>query len=219
MTTNWTTERLIEHHQKMCDRGRELMVRKNSDYKAGSGDPFANFRSAAWLRCSPETGILLRVQDKMSRIVSFLERGELAVSDESVQDSCIDAVNYLLILSAMLEERRERGVKERAVHPLFSLPAYYGFGFKTVVTNDVAGARVKELLDRLQFTTSDPGEGGYGDHYLYVRCDSSRGPLYTFVAKSDMERRCFDSSQCLAAEFEEVERWLLDLEMIKAVKA
>ena len=193
------------------------MVRKNSDYKAGSGDPFANFRSARWLRCSPETGILLRVQDKMSRIVCFLERGELAVSEESVQDSCIDAVNYLLILSAMLEERRE--CEEKTSHPLFSLPPYYGFGFRTKVPDDKAGERIEALLTLLKFTTHEASkEGGYGGYHLYVKCDSSsQGPCYIFAPSSKVERRWFDTSQCLAAEFDAVEQWLLG--MTAAVKS
>ena len=104
----WTQEDLMKHHKDMTARGLDILEKKNTDYKAGSGDAFANFRSAVFLNLRPEKGILLRIQDKMARLTSFLDRDELSVNDESAQDSCLDAMNYLIILSGMLEERKQK---------------------------------------------------------------------------------------------------------------
>lgn len=66
------------------------MEMKNKDYGADS-DPFRNFREFGLL------GILVRLSDKLARLRTFTERGELSVKDESVTDTIIDARNYLVL--------------------------------------------------------------------------------------------------------------------------
>lgn len=82
--------------------------RKNADY-AGDSDPFANFRLVEKLGiCSVETGILVRMTDKMARISNLLQ-GDRAnqVKDESVDDTLIDLANYSVILAAYRESKRK----------------------------------------------------------------------------------------------------------------
>lgn len=104
-----STDALLSLHKSMCEEGRALMVRKNADYKAASGDPFANFRMSQLLHLDPAIGAMLRMQDKMARVLSFVERGELSVSEESWHDCCIDLLNYSVILRGLLAERARRG--------------------------------------------------------------------------------------------------------------
>lgn len=84
--------------------------RKNADY-AGDDDPFANFRLVEKLGiCSVETGILVRMTDKMARITNLLKEGKVnQVKDESVDDTLIDLANYAVILAAYRESRRQDG--------------------------------------------------------------------------------------------------------------
>lgn len=92
-----------------------LSKRKNADY-AGNSDPFANFRQVQNLGlCSVSTGILVRLSDKFTRISNLLaaEGREAAVTDESVVDTIRDAINYLAILAAWLDE--ERGVPKQTI--------------------------------------------------------------------------------------------------------
>lgn len=91
-------------HTRLCEQGRKLMERKNTDYKAGSGDPFANFRMASLLHVNPAIGAMVRMQDKMARLVSFIETGRLAVSEESWKDCIVDLINYSVILYGLLDE-------------------------------------------------------------------------------------------------------------------
>lgn len=96
--------RLLEQHDDLCKSAKDLMTRKNHDYTSGSGDPFANFRGASYLGIKPELGILLRMQDKMMRIRTFIEKGELKVKDESVKDALVDLVNYTVLIYGLIQE-------------------------------------------------------------------------------------------------------------------
>lgn len=99
-------EELLKLHKDTCDKTREIMRRKNSDYTGGSQaeDALANFKSARMLGLHPVTGLLLRVQDKLMRIRSFIADGQLAVSGETVEDACDDLVNYSILAKALLRE-------------------------------------------------------------------------------------------------------------------
>ena len=99
-----SSAQLIDLHFRLCEEARGLMERKNSDYKAGSGDPFANFRMAALLHIRAEMGAMLRMQDKMARLLSFMERGTLAVKEESWHDCILDLINYSVIIHGLLDE-------------------------------------------------------------------------------------------------------------------
>jgi hypothetical protein len=75
------------------------MVRKNHDYAGHTEkDPFANFRlcESAGL-CSTAAGILVRLSDKLSRLATFVAKGKLTVSDESVEDTILDVINYAVL--------------------------------------------------------------------------------------------------------------------------
>ena len=85
------------------------MLKKNSDYTGGktSNDVFANFRTSELLDVDPITGIMIRVLDKVQRIRSFVNDGELKVENESVYDACEDIINYMILVKAMFIEKLE----------------------------------------------------------------------------------------------------------------
>lgn len=101
-----TRQDLMNLHDHLSKTAREIIERKNSDYGANT-DPFANFRMSKLIHLEPEFGVLLRMQDKMARLVSFLEKGELKVKEESWKDSILDLINYSVILCGLLVERTE----------------------------------------------------------------------------------------------------------------
>lgn len=98
---------LLALHKQMCDNAHGIMQRKNADYSGQKGaDPFANFRRCEAMGiCSTEAGTLTRMCDKMSRLSSFIERGELSVKEESVRDTCEDLINYSILLYGILAEK------------------------------------------------------------------------------------------------------------------
>lgn len=99
---------LLELHKKTTDAARAIMEKKNSDYCGGeqSTDALANFKAARQFNLHPATGLLLRVQDKLMRVQSFVADGQLRVDNESVEDACDDIVNYAILLKAIFTEER-----------------------------------------------------------------------------------------------------------------
>jgi hypothetical protein len=99
-----TTEELLAIHDKMCKGGRDIMSAKNHDYRGGSNsDPFANFRGSVSLGIKPIIGILLRMQDKMMRIKTFAEKGQLKVKGEGIDDALYDLINYSVLIKGIIE--------------------------------------------------------------------------------------------------------------------
>jgi hypothetical protein len=71
-----------------------------------------NFRRAEFLGFSTaEMGVLIRMTDKMSRISTFLNRGQLSLENESVYDAIVDMINYSVILAGLLKDRESNKAK------------------------------------------------------------------------------------------------------------
>lgn len=98
------TEILLEKAALLTAEAQSIMHKKNHDYTGGSGDPYANFRGAEYLGLHPATGLLLRMQDKLQRIRTFAERGELKVDGEGLKDAVIDCINYSILVYGLLTE-------------------------------------------------------------------------------------------------------------------
>jgi soluble cytochrome b562 len=94
-----TRDELFAFHDQCAARAKALMEKKNKDY-AKESDPLRNFRRHGL------KGFVVRMDDKMARLDNFVENGTLAVSDESVEDSLIDLLNYSVLMLAMLQEQR-----------------------------------------------------------------------------------------------------------------
>ena len=98
----------VEFHKNFCNSMHELMLVKNKDYAHEDSNPFSNFEKAELLGiCSNEAGFLIRIMDKVSRVISYLNKGELLVKDESVTDSILDACNYFILLAGYIESKKQ----------------------------------------------------------------------------------------------------------------
>lgn len=96
--------KFIENIKATYDKGIELIERKNHDY-AGIDNPFKNFESALVVGIPVERAILVRVLDKLSRVSNLLGN-EASVKDEAIEDTILDAINYLAILKAYLDDQK-----------------------------------------------------------------------------------------------------------------
>lgn len=94
---------LLESLKKTYTNVLEIAERKNADY-AGDSDPFKNFKMCEQYKVPVERGILVRISDKLSRVSNLLDQ-EAKVKDESIYDTIDDAINYLAILKAYIENR------------------------------------------------------------------------------------------------------------------
>lgn len=93
-----TQAEFLQRFREVCDEGYKIVEPKNRDY-AGSDDAFRNLRRHGLY------GVLVRIEDKVSRLNSFVEnRGELKVKSETVRETAIDLMNYANIFVQMVDE-------------------------------------------------------------------------------------------------------------------
>lgn len=102
-----THEELLKYFDETTAKLRKTLDAKNQDYSGQSDNAFANFERSQVIGIDPTTGILVRMLDKLSR-VSNLIKVEGKVKDESIQDTLLDLANYAIILSAMIESKKEK---------------------------------------------------------------------------------------------------------------
>ena len=102
-----TRDELLQFHEEITKEARALMSLKNRDYAGNEGvEPFANFtRVEAMGICKTEQGFMVRLTDKMSRLSSFVRAGKMNVKDESFMDTCVDVINYMVLLAAYLKDK------------------------------------------------------------------------------------------------------------------
>jgi hypothetical protein len=110
-----TRDELLQFHEEITKQARELMSLKNRDYAGNEGvEPFANFtRVEAMGICKTEQGFMVRLTDKMSRLSSFVRAGKMHIKDESFKDTCVDVINYMVLLAAYLKEQEEQKAKKK----------------------------------------------------------------------------------------------------------
>lgn len=100
-----------EEYQFFIDETLEdlkaLIRNKNSDYSNGD-DPFANFRISQEVGVDPLVGLWIRMEDKFQRIRAFLNRGDLKVDGEGIEDAFRDTIGYSLLALGIIEERTRK---------------------------------------------------------------------------------------------------------------
>ena len=110
-----TVDELLKFHLAFCYQAYQLCERKNHDYAGATGaSPFRNFEAVEALGIAPtEAGILVRMTDKLNRLVTFVRDGKLVVENEGATDSLVDLINYAVLLAAYRRERA--GITEEAL--------------------------------------------------------------------------------------------------------
>jgi hypothetical protein len=101
-----TKQDYFDFSQAFFNECIEISKRKNADYTGGDSDPFSNFKSVEVLGIGTEQGFLTRMMDKMKRIASFVEQGQLQVKDESVTDTLRDLANYSCLLAGYIKSKQ-----------------------------------------------------------------------------------------------------------------
>ncbi len=81
----------IEQLKQIQQEALELFARKNADY----GDAFAQYGTI---------GVLIRIEDKLKRVMSISNNSIVLVNDESIRDTLIDLHNYSAMALMLLNE-------------------------------------------------------------------------------------------------------------------
>ena len=90
----------VDQMKKVQEEACELFERKNKDY----GDSFATYGPV---------GVLVRMGDKISRLVSLEKNGVNLVDDESMRDTLIDLHNYAAMAVMLIDNPPESKEKHR----------------------------------------------------------------------------------------------------------
>lgn len=86
------TENRINQMKAVHDEALELFRKKNSDY----GDSFATYGTV---------GVIVRMGDKIQRLISVSKKGIALVDNESLRDTLIDLHNYAAMGIMLLDEQ------------------------------------------------------------------------------------------------------------------
>ena len=85
---------------KVIEEVLGLHDKKNTDY-GRTDDPLANLTGCTRLGLDPVMGIIIRLQDKQSRIENFCRNGKLV--NESLRDAFIDQAIYSLLAVTIID--------------------------------------------------------------------------------------------------------------------
>lgn len=99
----------LKFHKDMCEKAYRITKKKNTDYAGGGDNALKNFMAVEYLGiCESERGILVRLTDKLSRLAHIIDRPPVVV-EESLEDTCLDMVNYAILLLAQRKDKRNGG--------------------------------------------------------------------------------------------------------------
>jgi hypothetical protein len=82
----------VDQLEKIQTNARELFAKKNADY----GDAFAKYGPV---------GVIMRIEDKIQRLISINKSGIVLVSDEGLRDTLLDLHNYAAMAIMLLDEK------------------------------------------------------------------------------------------------------------------
>ena len=87
------SETRIDQMINVHDEALELFRKKNTDY----GDAFATYGTV---------GVIVRMGDKIQRLLSISNKGVALVDNESLRDTLIDLHNYSAMAIMLLDEKK-----------------------------------------------------------------------------------------------------------------
>ena len=85
-----------EHIEIECENIKQMLLQKNRAYGNSFADPVRIFSQV-----SPEEGLRIRIDDKLSRIARGQDAGE---------DTILDLIGYLVLLRVLGREQDKSGV-------------------------------------------------------------------------------------------------------------
>ena len=88
------SETRIDQMNTVQKEALELFRKKNTDY----GDAFATYGIV---------GVIVRMGDKIQRLISVSNKGVALVDSESLRDTLIDLHNYAAMGIMLIDEKRE----------------------------------------------------------------------------------------------------------------
>ena len=82
----------------------ELHDKKNRDY--AGGEYLSNFLMCERMGIPAWKGCLIRLSDKLSRLMNIARTGEISVSDETITDTLMDLAVYAIVTRILYENSK-----------------------------------------------------------------------------------------------------------------
>jgi hypothetical protein len=98
-------ESYLKFHKNLCDVVRELSRVKQDDYcdlsdTTDQYSVFGNFMNPEKMGVADcQTVLMCRLIDKFTRLVNCTNKGECGVADEALDDTLMDMMNFLVLIS------------------------------------------------------------------------------------------------------------------------
>jgi hypothetical protein len=90
-----TTEVRVSQLITVQKEGLNLFIKKNTDY----GDAFANYGPI---------GVIVRMGDKIQRLISVTNSGVNLINTENLRDTLIDLHNYAAMAIMLIDENKSK---------------------------------------------------------------------------------------------------------------
>ena len=81
----------VEKFKQVQNEGLQLFIKKNTDY----GQSFSNFGLV---------GVIVRLQDKINRLINISNTNISLVKDETLKDTLLDLHNYAALALLLLDD-------------------------------------------------------------------------------------------------------------------
>ena len=99
-----TLEEQQAHFDKLVKQMEDILLKKGNDY--ANADRLSNFKLAgAVCQITPEQQCLSLIATKVARLGILLKSGKQP-NNESINDSVIDLINYGVLLSMILNDKK-----------------------------------------------------------------------------------------------------------------
>ena len=80
---------MVEKFREITNEMADLYERKNSDYGDSVHDTYVKYGPVSFL---------VRMEDKLNRARTLIQKGDQKVNDEKIRDTLIDLANYSILL-------------------------------------------------------------------------------------------------------------------------
>lgn len=88
----------MDNFETITKEMHELYKRKNSDYGSSINDTYKKYGMVAYL---------VRMEDKINRARTLIQKKEIDVFDEKMRDTLIDLANYTILAIMELDEEEQ----------------------------------------------------------------------------------------------------------------
>lgn len=99
-------EQQKQQFDKLVEAQRDLLINKGREY-AGDTDALGNFKTGLDIGVSSEQKLWIFLDKHLSSIKSYIKNNGKIYSTETIESRIADAMNYLFLLSCLIEEKKQ----------------------------------------------------------------------------------------------------------------